>query len=88
MQSKAMIISFLVLICIAVGWRVHEMNPPIEYKAHTVSQGETLWQIAERSDLVSSDKADVNDVIALMDEIQDIDSDISPGDILLVPYLK
>lgn len=88
MQSKAMMISFLVLICIAVGWRVHEMNPPIEYKAHTVAQGETLWEIAERSDLVSSDKANVHDVIALMEEVQSIDSDISPGEVLLVPYLK
>ncbi len=88
MENKLFAFIGLLVICLILAWRVDEMNPAIQYKEHIVEQGETLWEIAERSDLVSSDKADVNDVIALMDEVQDIDSDITPGDVILVPYLK
>ena len=52
-----------------------------DYDLVTVTSGDTLWTIAERS----SDKYDIREMVYEIKALNDINGDIHPGDVIKVP---
>lgn len=67
---------------------IYELNTRVEvrWESHVVERGETMWEIAGKSDI----KKDTRDVVAFMSDYNRISnaSSIKAGDIIMYPVAK
>ena len=80
---------YLFIFCVIAGWRVYDLNPRIQYQSYEVQQGDTLWTIAGKSDIVKTQSSDIRDVVDLIMASNDMNSvAVREGEVLQIPYLR
>lgn len=84
MKTKTLIIlTVFVVIAIILSWIVAACSEPAIHIEYTVSDGDTLWEIAEG---FTDDSEDVRNMIYEIRRINKLDSaEIYPGDVILIP---
>lgn len=84
MKTKTCIIlAVFVVLAIILSWIASANSKPIIHMEYTVSDGDTLWEIAES---FTDDSEDVRKVIYDIRRINKLDSaEIYPGDVIIIP---
>ena len=84
MKNKTLInIAVLVVFAIILSWVASANSKTVVHMEYTVSDGDTLWEIADR---FTDESEDVREVIHEIRKINKLDSaEIHPGDIIVIP---
>lgn len=78
------ICSFGLILLISLAWfqTKAEGKKEVQYQEVVIQTGDTLWKISQK---YKSEREDIRDYVALIQQINKVGSIIYPGDILLLP---
>ena len=84
MKTKTIVfLTFCIILAIVLSWIAAANSKPIIHMEYTVSDGDTLWEIAEN---FTDESEDVRNMIYEIRRINKLEkAEIYPGDIIVIP---
>lgn len=84
MKTKTLIIlTVFVVIAIILSWILSANSKPIIHMEYTVSDGDTLWEIADK---FTDESDDVRNMIYEIRRINKLETaEIYPGEVIIIP---
>ncbi|GAK41989.1 putative glycosyl hydrolase [Paenibacillus sp. TCA20] len=84
MKTKSLAIAFFITLCTTIG--IIAWQPDPAYVDYVVDSGDTLWSIAEQSDIDTDKRA----IVAYMIDKSNLHNpgDLKPGMIVRIPMQK